>query len=129
MIEYEIEVKNKEFSNKNKSDFYKEIEYLNKIQDNLNDMNQLEIFYLQCKIQELISICKYYKLKTNNKSKIDLINDIIQFENETSNLDIVAKRKKIWKYYWTLKNDEFMKDYVLNLDSQVIDKDIHEHIH
>lgn len=116
MIEFEIEIKEKELSNKNQDDFYKEIEYLDKIQEKLSDINQSEIFYLQCKIQELISICKYYNLKVINKNKMDLINNIIQFEEDPSNLDIVARRKKVWKYYWALKNDTFMNDYVLSFE-------------
>lgn len=115
MIEFEIEIKEKELSNKNQDDFYKEIEYLDKIQENITDINQSEIFYLQCKIQELISICKYYNLKVI-KNKMDLINNIIQFEEDPSNLDIVARRKKVWKYYWALKNDKFMNDYVLSFE-------------
>jgi len=66
-------------------------------------------------IKELLLICDYYeitkKLKTKNKNAI--VHFLVDFECNPNNNDIVLKRKNLWFYINELKNDKFMKKYVL----------------
>jgi hypothetical protein len=68
-------------------------------------------------IKQLLLICEYYKiskiLKTNKCNKGDIIKALVFFENNSSNYEIVLKRKQMWFYMNELKNDKFMKKYVL----------------
>ena len=68
-------------------------------------------------IKQLLLICEYYKiskiLKTNKCNKGDIIKSLVFFENNSTNYEIVLKRKQMWFYMNELKNDKFMKKYVL----------------
>ena len=68
-------------------------------------------------IKQLLLICEYYKiskiLKTNKCNKGDIIKALVFFENNSNNYEIVLKRKQLWFYMNELKNDKFMKKYVL----------------
>lgn len=68
-------------------------------------------------IKELLLICEYYgfakHVKTNKLNKQQIIECMVSFENDFTNSDIVCKRKTMWFYMSELKNDKFMKKYVL----------------
>ena len=68
-------------------------------------------------IKQLLLICEFYKIakfvKTNKYNKTDMIKAIVFFENNSENYEIVLKRKQLWFYMNELKNDTFMKKYVL----------------
>ena len=68
-------------------------------------------------IKQLFLICEYYKiskiLKTNKCNKANIIKALVFFENNSENYEIVLKRKQLWFYMNELKNDKFMKKYVL----------------
>jgi hypothetical protein len=68
-------------------------------------------------IKELLLICDYYgitkELKLNKCTKTQIINILTDFELLSSNKDIVFKRKNMWFYINELKNDKFMKKYIL----------------
>ncbi len=68
--------------------------------------------------KELLIICDYYgllkKFKINTKTPKDiLIMFIVEFENDNNNFNIVNERKKLWYFIETLKNNKFMKKYVI----------------
>ena len=42
-----------------------------------------------------------------------IMEGIINFENEPQNEEVVVKRKNLWFYMAEIKNDKFMKKYVL----------------
>jgi len=68
-------------------------------------------------VKQLMLICDFYGiskgLKAYKCNKDEIINILINFENETMNQDIVFRRHNMWFYINELKNDKFMKKYVL----------------
>ena len=68
-------------------------------------------------IKELMLICSYYgisqNIKINKCNKEEIILALVTFENDTKNQEIVFKRKNMWFYISELKNDKFMKKYIL----------------
>lgn len=101
-------------------------DYLQEINDEINDhayndddlvipkiINYNENFT----VKELLLICEYYgiskELKSNKCNKEVIINFLVDFESNCMNIQIVLKRQKLWFYINELKNDKFMKKYVL----------------
>ena len=68
-------------------------------------------------VKELMIICDYYNIskevKTNKYNKDDLISFLVNFEIDPCNENIVFKRQNMWFYMNELKNDKFMKKFVL----------------
>ena len=62
-------------------------------------------------------ICDYYGIskmvKANKCNKTQIVYFVVNFENEPQNEEVVLKRKNIWFYMAEIKNDKFMKKYVL----------------
>jgi len=74
------------------------------------------------KVKQLLRICDYYgieyygtikDIRINKCNKSDVIHTLIIYENNIENQERVNKRKKLWHYINELKNDKFMKKYVL----------------
>ena len=68
-------------------------------------------------VKQLLVICDYYNISKNIKlikaNKDDIITNLISFENNPDNYNIVNKRKQLWYYMEELKNDKFMKKFIL----------------
>jgi hypothetical protein len=68
-------------------------------------------------VKELLIICEYYgfakDLKANKLNKEQIIEFLVNYEINPINLDIVLKRQNMWFYINELKNDKFMKKFVL----------------
>ena len=68
-------------------------------------------------VKELMLICEYYGIsktvKNNKCNKSEIINFLVNFENDPQNEEIVCRRRNIWFYISEIKNDKFMKKYVL----------------
>jgi DNA integrity scanning protein DisA with diadenylate cyclase activity len=68
-------------------------------------------------VKELLHICDYYglakELKACKFNKQQIIHFLVEFESCPDNLNIVSKRQNMWFYISELKNDKFMKKYVL----------------
>lgn len=68
-------------------------------------------------VKELLLICEYYgvakELKSNKCNKYEIIQFLVIYESNPINSDIVFKRQNMWFYINELKNDKFMKKYVL----------------
>jgi hypothetical protein len=68
-------------------------------------------------VKELLYICEYYGfakyLKNNKCNKEQIVNWLVMFESDIKNTDIVFKRQNMWFYMNELKNDKFMKKFVL----------------
>jgi len=68
-------------------------------------------------VKELLLICEYYgfakDLKANKFNKEQIIDYLVGFESELANTDIVFRRQNMWFYINELKNDKFMKKFVL----------------
>jgi hypothetical protein len=86
------------------------------------DINEIELKYNNYDITELLHIYNYYRenigkyqilsiIKTNNKN--ELVNAIINFETNIDNLEIISKRKEIWKQIQNIKNDKYLSKYLI----------------
>jgi hypothetical protein len=68
-------------------------------------------------IKELLIICEYYgfakDLKNNKFNKEQIIEYLVSFETDPTNMDIVFRRQNMWFYINELKNDKFMKKFIL----------------
>jgi hypothetical protein len=68
-------------------------------------------------VKELLLICEYYgfakDLKNNKFNKDQIIEYLVTFESDIANTDIVFRRQNMWFYINELKNDKFMKKFVL----------------
>ena len=68
-------------------------------------------------IKELLLICDYYGIvkeyKLNKCNKEQIIDFLINFELNPNNSEIISRRKNMWFYISELKNDKFMKKYVI----------------
>jgi hypothetical protein len=68
-------------------------------------------------VKQLLLICDYYGILKNIKlakaNKDDIINNLVLFENNMENFEIVFKRKQMWHYMEEIKSDKFMKKFIL----------------
>ena len=88
---------------------------------NYNKIDELYVTYcyydINYTIQQLLIICEYYNItkpkKLKKTNKLNIIHNLIDFENDVKNSDIVIQRKTMWFYMNELKNDKFMKKYIL----------------
>lgn len=79
--------------------------------------SQILNYQMNFTIKQLIVICDYYgiskEIKLNKATKIEIINTLVYFENNSINEDVVLKRQNLWFYLNEIKNDKIMKKYVL----------------
>ena len=68
-------------------------------------------------IKQLLQICEYYgftkEIRSSKCKKLDIIVAIVMFENNFENEELVLKRRQFWYYITELKNDKFMKKFVI----------------
>jgi len=112
---YVEEIENQEKESLNIEEFMAEIE-----NSELNDdimVTKMINYRVNFTVKELLLICDYYgfakDLKNNKCNKDQIIEILISFESDLNNSDIVFKRQNMWFYMSELKNDKFMKKYLL----------------
>jgi hypothetical protein len=90
---------------------------LQEIENNELKLPKLLNYDINFTIKELMMICEYYgfakELKTKKYNKEEIIHFLLDYELNPLNNDIVNKRQNMWFYINELKNDKFMKKYVL----------------
>jgi hypothetical protein len=77
---------------------------------------EMKNYELNFTVKQLMLICEYYTIKdikTNKLKKQDIIEQIILFESDPENIEIVTKRRELWDYMDELKNDKMMKKFVI----------------
>ena len=100
--------------------FLDDFDFSNEI-DDLNNEEIIEVISVDYKInytvKELLLICEYYgiakELKINKCCKDLIIHFLVDFESKPLNNTIVLRRQEMWRCINILKNDKFMKKYVL----------------
>jgi hypothetical protein len=100
--------------------FLDDFDFSNEMND-LNNEGILEVMSVDYKInytvKELLLICEYYgiskELKINKCCKDVIIQILVDFESNPLNNTIVLRRQEMWRCINILKNDKFMKKYVL----------------
>ena len=73
----------------------------------------LEEEYNEFTKKELERICDYYNISKRKKRKADLIQDIIIFEQDEMNNEIVNKRNELWYCIEQIKNDNYLKKFLI----------------
>jgi hypothetical protein len=100
---------------------------LNALESELNGMElssiqedelfiEMKNYELNFNVKQLMLICEYYEMKdirANKLKKQDIIEQIILFETNPENIEVVTKRKELWYYIDELKNDKMMKRFVI----------------
>ena len=96
--------------------------------DNIGSINTIDLYnndfvpliinyHENFTVKELLVICDYYgilkEVKSNKFNKDEIIHFLVDFELKSENSDIVFKRRNMWFYINELKNDNFMKKYIL----------------
>jgi len=80
-------------------------------------MTKLLEYDMNYNVKQLLMICDYYGLlkevKINKFKKQEIISFLLDFEENIENALIVYKRKQLWYFINELKNDKFMKKYIL----------------
>ena len=107
-------------NNTDLTNFLDEFDFSNEIND-LNNEGIIEVMFVDYKInytvKELLLMCEYYgiakELKNNKCCKDVIIHFLVDFESNPLNNTIVLRRQEMWRYINILKNDKFMKKYVL----------------
>jgi len=68
-------------------------------------------------VKDLRRICAYYKISYKrrlvNMKKDDLITEIIMFELNDENKEIVEERKRLWLYINELLENKYLKQFIL----------------
>ena len=73
----------------------------------------MEEEYNQFTKKELERICDYYSINKRKKRKNDLIQDIIIFEQDILNNELVDKRIELWYCIEQIKNDNYLKKFLI----------------
>ena len=75
------------------------------------------VYEMEYNVKQLIKICDYYgiskDIKVSKLKKPEIINFLIDFEENSDNIEIVYKRQQFWYFMSELKNDKFMKKYII----------------
>lgn len=121
-ISYQIEDPD-EIAFENNTEMDGHLKELLKEFENINVKSEDDVFVeiknydLNYTLKQLLFICDYYNIskgvKLNKMKKQDIIEQIIIFENDISNFNIVTKRKQLWYFMDELKSDKFMKKYII----------------
>jgi len=64
-------------------------------------------------LKELYHIAIYYDINRRKKKKCSLIDDIIAFELDDENSELVEKRKRLWFYINEIKNDKYLSKFII----------------
>jgi hypothetical protein len=96
---------------------------LNKNEESI--LEQFSDYKFNYTVKQLLVICDYYgiakqlkstkaaKLKCTKANKEEIIEALIAFENDPSNIDIYLQRQNLWYFMNELKKDPFMKKFIL----------------
>ena len=68
-------------------------------------------------VKSLKHIATYYGFKSMSRiKKNDIIQFILQFENDELNTELVQQRKNMWFYMSELKDDDYLHQFVIDMD-------------
>ena len=88
------------------------------------DFEDLDFFKMDCAtalsfdyemnytMKQLKHIAGYYGIKQKSK-KGEIIQDIVAYETDSTNFAMVGQRRRMFHYIDALKNDEYLKSYVM----------------
>ena len=80
----------------------------------MDDYIALELDYQTNYIKkDLDKIADYYEISKRKKRKMELIEDIVLFEKDPSNIEKVMQRKKMWMYFEEIKKDKYLRQFLI----------------
>ena len=63
--------------------------------------------------KELNRIADYYEISKRKKKKDDIVQDIVLFEQNPENIELVFRRKKLWSYIAEIKDDKYLRKFLI----------------
>ena len=63
--------------------------------------------------KQLELIADYYEISKRKKKKADLIEEIVLFEKDLTNEEIVTRRKTMWFYIQEIMNDNYLSKFLI----------------
>jgi hypothetical protein len=69
-------------------------------------------FSINNNVSELRRIMDYYEIPKRRMKKNEMIEELILFEQDISNIDVVSHRRYLWDSINELKADPFMSKYI-----------------
>ena len=78
-----------------------------------DNMPQIINYQLNFTMRQLTQICDFYEIQKTKKNKDELIKLLVDIETNLDNCDVVCRRKLLWFYMDEIKNDKYMKKFVL----------------
>lgn len=73
----------------------------------------LELEFNDYNLKELNKFCDYYKISRKRLKKNEIIKQLILFETNEDNIELVEKRRTLWEYFLILKEDPFFKKFII----------------
>lgn len=64
-------------------------------------------------LKQLYRIAEYYDISKRKKKKIELIEEIVVFENQPENCEIVNRRATLWSYIEEIKQDKYLSKFLI----------------
>lgn len=94
----------------------KQLEFCPELDNDLfDDITEQQIIYNENFLKkEIEMIADYYEISKRKKTKLELIQDVVLFENDPTNLEITQKRKLMWFYLNELKSDRYLKKFIIS---------------
>ena len=79
-------------------------------------VTQILDYQLNMNVKQILQICDYYGiskgLKSNKRTKEEIIHLLVDFEDNETNNEVVFKRRLMWFYIDELRSDKFMKKHI-----------------
>ena len=80
----------------------------------IDDYISMEIDYQTNYLKkDLERIADYYEISKRKKRKEQLAEDIVLFEQDPENIEIVFQRKKLWSYVEEIKCDKYLSKFLI----------------
>ena len=80
----------------------------------MDDYIAMEIDYQTNYLKkDLERIADYYEISKRKKKKEQLAEDIVVFEKDPENVEIVFQRKKLWLYVEEIKCDKYLSKFLI----------------
>ena len=63
--------------------------------------------------KEMDRIADYYEISKRKKKKDEIIQDIVIFEQDPENMEVVYRRKRLWAYIKEIGDDKYLKKFLI----------------
>ena len=64
-------------------------------------------------LRQLYRIAEYYDISKRKNKKTELIEEIVVFENQPENCEIVNRRATLWSYMEEIKQDKYLSKFLI----------------